>query len=258
MTLFSNPGVAVAALLSVRLGALLLTAPAFSARAVPMQVRTALLALLTLLLWPTAAATGGAVQVTAPALLAEATIGLVLGLGAAVMVAAAEAAGDALAVQMGLSGANVVNPLTDTQMPVLGQMLGLTTITLLLASGGHLVLLEALAASLRTMPVGGPIVADGAAASVAGLGGTVFLLGLRFAAPVTAAMMVGNAALGVLARTVPQLNVLMVAFPLQIAVGLFALAVSLPLIATVLTGWDVLYVDLVSGLLQALALGGAR
>ena len=74
--------------------------------------------------------------------------------------------------------------------------------------------------------------------------GTQFVLGLRFAAPVVAAMMIGNASLGVMAKTVPQLNVLMMAFPLQIAIGLFTLGLSLPLIAGFFGEWPDHYTGL--------------
>ena len=67
-----------------------------------------------------------------------------------------------------------------------------------------------------------------------------------------AAMMIGNAALGILARTVPQMNLLMVAFPIQIGIGLFMLAVTLPLIASAFAGWPASYESLAEGVVEAL------
>ena len=89
----------------------------------------------------------------------------------------------------------------------------------------------------------------GILASVGTLG-SQFVLGLRFAAPVVAAMMIGNAALGVTAKTVPQLNVLMMAFPLQIAIGLLTLALSLSLIAAFFGDWPEHFAELVSGVVE--------
>jgi len=66
-------------------------------------------------------------------------------------------------------------------------------------------------------------------------------------------MMIGNAALGVMARTVPQLNVLTVAFPMQIAIGLFALAATLPLVARFVADFEGHYIEVVAPLLRALA-----
>jgi len=196
--------------------------------------------------------------VTMATVVAELCVGLTLGLGAAIFVGAAEAAGDMLAVQMGLSGANVVDPSSQTQLPVLGHLLGLFVTALILATGGHLVILATLHRSLELVPLGQPIDAAGGALVVVGLGGKLLVMGLQFAAPVMGAMVMGNAALGILARTVPQLNVLMVAFPMQIALGLFVLAAALPLMATMFSAWPDQYGGVASTLLQTFAQGGGR
>ncbi len=233
-TVFGPHGAAIAALLLLRLTGLIWVAPLFSGQAIPNTIKAAVLVLLTALMWPAAAAASAAVapRVDAASVVTELCLGLTLGLGAAIFVAAAESAGDMLAVQMGLSGANVVDPMSRTQLPVLGHLMGLFATMLILATGGHLAILTALRGSLDVVPLGGAVDFRQGALAVVGLGTTLLSLGLQFAAPVVAAMMMSNAALGVLARTVPQLNVLMVAFPVQIGVGLFVLAATLPLIAT--------------------------
>lgn len=257
---FDAAGASVAALLLMRLTGLVWIAPLFSARTIPTAVRTAVLVLLTILLWPAAVAIPGAgtAQVTAATLVSELAVGLTLGLGAAIFVAAAEAAGDMLAVEMGLSGANLVDPMSQTQLPVVGHLLGLTVTMLILATGGHMMILGALHRSLEIIPPGAPIDVARGAVAVARLGGTVLALGLKFAAPVIAAMMVSNAALGILARTVPQLNVLMVAFPVHIAVGLFVLAATLPLVAASFGSWPDQYGSMAGDLLRSFALQGGR
>lgn len=254
MDLLAGEGAVVGALLVMRLTGLILVAPVFSARVVPMRVRTALLVLLTLLLWPAAVeAAGPEVELGVATALTEAMVGMVVGLGAAVFVAAAEMAGDLLAIQTGLSGANLVDPMSQTQMAVLGQLLGLAVVTILVSLGGHVAVLDALASSLRLLPPGGPVRDAGGVVAVLEIGRVLFVLGLRFAAPVVAAVMIGNAALGVVARTVPQLNVLMVAFPLQIALGLFTLSISLPLVGTFFSRWEPEYLSLLERLFGGLA-----
>ncbi len=256
MEIFRSDTAQVMIFLSTRLTGLFLIAPLFSSRAVPMKVRAALLLLLTFLLLPTATASLEGGQPGTPGglvgkLASEAVLGIALGLGAALFVAAAESAGDAMAVQMGLSGANVLDPSSGTQLPVIGQFLGLFALALILAVGGHLVILEALAASLRAFPPGQALSLEaGVLASVKMLG-TQFVLGLRFAAPVVAAMMIGNAALGVMAKTVPQLNVLMMAFPLHIGIGLVTLGLCLPFIATFFGDWPAHYIDVVDRALES-------
>lgn len=253
-------GAAVAALLLLRFTGLAWIAPVLSARVIPGGVRTAVAVLFTAFLWPAASAAPGAagVQVTAGAVLGELVLGLALGLGAAIFVAAAESAGDMLAVQMGLSGANVVDPMSQTQLPVLGQLLGLFVTALILSTGGHLAMLRVLHGSLELAPLGQPLDLERGALAVVALGARLLALGVQFAAPVVAAMMMANVALGILARTVPQLNVLMVAFPLQIGVGLFVLAISLPVIASAFASWPDTYGQVAGGLLRAFAGEGGR
>ena len=137
-------------------------------------------------------------------------------------------------------------------MPVIGQFLGLFVLAMILGTGGHLILVQTLGLSLEAFPLGSPLDLEEGIPATVGLLGTQFILGLRFAAPVVAAMMIGNASLGVMAKTVPQLNVLMMAFPLQIAIGLFTLGLSLPLIAGFFGEWPDHYTGLASGLLDTL------
>lgn len=259
-TWFNAAGASVAALVLLRLTGLLWLAPLFSGRMIPGTVRTALAVVLTALVWPAAvdAVDVTAVRLTAATVLVELGVGLSLGMGAAIFVGAAESAGDTIAVQMGLSGANVVDPSSQTQLPVLGQLLGMFATMLILSTGGHLVILRALHGSLELVPPGHPVDVQRGALAVVALGGRLLSLGLQFAAPVVAAMMMANAALGILARTVPQLNILMVAFPIQIAVGLFVLAATLPVIASAFAAWPDAYGEVAGGLLGAFAPDGAR
>ncbi len=253
MEIFQPAGASVAALLLLRMAGLVWTAPVFSAQVLPASLKTALSVLLTVLLWPIAMTHGASAELGVGTVLSEILIGMALGMGAAVFVAAAESAGDMVAVQMGLSGANVLDPMSRTQLPVLGQLLGLFVVSLILATGGHLVIVKALAVSLELMPSGSRVAAAEGAREVVYLGATLLWLGLRFAAPVVAAMMIGNVALGVMARTVPQLNVLVVAFPVQIGIGLFVLAATLPMMASGFQSWDVSYEDVVGRLLEAMS-----
>src|SRR5690606_2874045 len=231
---FSPGTLATAALLSARVGGLLLVAPIFSGRPVPYMLRAALLVVLTVLLLPLglagATAGGAAPSVTPATLMAETLVGFAVGLGAAVLVGAAEVAGDLLSIHMGLSGAMLLDPMTQHSVPIPSEFTRFFAVAVFLSLNGHVLMLEALAATVEWAPVGGPV--DGAAGAweMVSLGSRLFVHGLQFAAPVTAAVLVSNVALGILARAVPQMNMLMVAFPVQIGIGLLTLAVALPLI----------------------------
>jgi flagellar biosynthesis protein FliR len=229
-------------LLALRVGGVVLVAPMFSAKTVPMNVRTGLLLVLVLVMAPAAyAAAGPGAQITPQTFLTESLVGFAIGLGAALLVGAAEVAGDMMGTAMGLSGATLMDPTNGGASSLLANVAQMFALTVLLAVDGHLVMLDALAASVREVPVGGALdVERGLAAMLAG-GGSLFLLGLRFAAPVIATSLIGNVALAVLTRAAPQLNVLSLAFPIQIALGLVALVASLTLLATHVTTWPLAF-----------------
>jgi len=231
----------------------MLVAPVFSGRTVPVALRTALVVLFTVLVQPVALAESVAPRLTPTAGIGELIVGLAIGLGVALLVGAAEVAGELLAIQIGLSGASVLDPMTNASTPVLGNFLSLFTITVLLALNVHLAMLEALATSLRTLPVGTALDLQRGAAAMVSLGTTLFITGLRFAAPVIATVMIGNTALAILSRAAPQLNILSVAFPLQIGLGLFALGATIPYLATVLGNWPGHYDAQLTALFSALA-----
>ncbi len=253
------PGFAPAAvLLALRVGGLVLVAPLFSARTIPAAVRTAFLVVLTVLLAPVAHAAvvrGGAaatLAITPAAFLVELLIGIALGLGATLLVGAVELAGDLMTTTMGLSGASLMDPLSGQSSTVLTQLAQMFAVTVLLAVDGHLVMLDALAESVRTLPVGGAVDVRAGLGALVASGAALFTLGLRFAAPVLAATMIGNVALAVLTRAAPQLNVLSVAFPIQIALGLVAFVAALVFVAAWLAGWSGSYAGMVEGVFAAL------
>jgi flagellar biosynthesis protein FliR len=252
------PGSAAAlVLVGARLGGLVLIAPVFSARTISVSLRTAIVVLLAVLLQPVARSANGVVLALTPvALIGETLIGFTIGMGTAVLVGAAESAGEFLAIQIGLSGAAIINPLDNTQGPALGQFMHLFAVSILLSFNAHLVMLDALAASLTRLPVGGAVDLQAGLGALVGLGSTLFALGLKFAAPVIAAVLIANVALAVLSRAAPQLNILSLAFPVQIGMGLFALAASLPFIATWFGGWETAYDAILTRTLGAFAAAG--
>lgn len=255
------PGVPQAlVLLALRVGGLLLIAPVFSAKNVPVKVRTGLLLLLTLLLaGPAVAAARGTLprlEVTPAAFVTESLVGFAVGFGAAVLVGAAETAGDLMSTSVGLAGASLLDPLSGASSTALAQFTQLFAVTVLLSVGGHLVMLDALAESVRAVPLGA---AGGSAdvraglAALVGGGAALFALGIKFAAPVVAAAMIGNVALAVLTRVAPALNVFTVAFPLQIGLGLVAAVAALAYLATWLAGWPAHFAGAVAPFFAAIA-----
>jgi flagellar biosynthesis protein FliR len=243
-------------LLALRVGGLLLIAPVFSAKTVPGSIRTVLILLLTAVLAPSAyASSHGAAQITPATFLTEMVVGFAIGLGGAILVGAAEMAGDLMATAMGLSGASLLDPLSGGSSNLLSQLAQLFAVTILLSVDGHLVMLDALAASAREVPVGTTLELQRGAAAMLTTGGQLFVLGLRFAAPVIAASLIANVALAILTRAAPQLNVLTVAFPIQIALGLTAMVASLAFLATYVSDWPLAFEGTITRIFGALTPG---
>ena len=241
-------------LLACRVGGMLLVAPVFSAKPIPPMLRVGFVLLLTVLLQPVARVTAlGAASLNFESAFAESLIGFAIGLGAALIVGAADAAGELIAIQVGLSGAALFDPLTNQQGPALGQFCSFFALTLMLALNGHLVMIEALATSTRVVPIGSTLDLVRGARAMVGMGGQLFGLGLRFAAPVIAVILIANVSLAILGRAAPQLNILSVAFPIQIGVGLVAFAATIPIIAMFFNGWQGTYESLLSQSLGALS-----
>lgn len=258
LDLFAPGAAPVAVLLALRVGGLLLVAPVFSARTVPVSVRTGLLVVLALVLAPIAytavraAGDPALVAVTPVTFLAETLVGFSLGLGAAVLVAAVETAGDLMTTTIGLSGASLLDPLNGTSSTVLTQLCQMFAATVLLALDGHLVMLDALAESVRAIPVGTQVDLRAGFGALVASGATLFSLGVRFAAPVIAAAMIGNVALAVLTRAAPQLHLFSLAFPIQIAIGLSAFVAALGFVSVWLVGWSGHYAGSLEHLFAAL------
>lgn len=244
-------------LLATRVGGLVLAAPVFSSKSIPTLVKTSLIIILTVLLQPAALAQSTAIpEITPVTMLGEMVVGITLGMGAALLVGAASIAGDLMGIQIGLSGASVFDPVNNTSDNVLGQFASLFAITLLLAVDAHLVMIDAVARSVHVIPLGSELHAAGLHELVRSAS-LLFALGLQFAAPVAAAVLVANTALAVLTRAAPQLNVLSVAFPIQIGIGLVALAACIPFIGAFYRGWSGVYDASMTHVLSAFAHGAS-
>ena len=236
--LLTTGGAATFILLAARIGGLILIAPVFSSKSVPMKLRTAILVVFTIVLVPVARAHAGGIPIITPlTVLSETIVGFGLGLGTALVLGAASAGGDMMSVQMGLAGASVLDPMTNIQVPVLGQFMTAFATLLLFSSGGHLVMINGLGASLDVIPVGTVPDLGAGMLAMSKMGGQLISLGVMFSAPVMAVTMLANVALAILTRAAPQLQIITVAFPLQIVAGLFTLAAALGLIAAWFTGW---------------------
>ena len=232
----------------LRIGALILSAPLFNARAVSPRIRLMFALVLTALMAPLLPKLPPMVLFGSDwwlAILHETIVGLALGLALQLVFEAAMMAGELVSYGMGLGFAQLVDPLHGAAAPMLGQFYQVCAMLLFLSLGGLLQLAQLLADSFRLAPVGGALEASSFLA-LAQFGGLCFAGALRIALPAVTALLLVNLGFGAMNRSAPALNALSIGFPLALIAGLVALCLSLPQLQVALT-------DLVA---QAMAFAG--
>jgi len=162
---------------------------------------------------------------------AEFALGLVLGLGVLTILAGLQLAGQLIDQQTGISLGEIANPGLDMNGSVTGTMLfllGMTLLLLIKPIGGHLMMVSALVETFQTLPVGEAVVSSSSVDLLGDLVHESLVLGVQVAAPMLAVMSLVALTMGFLGHTVPQINVLVVGFPIRVllSLGILTLAIS--------------------------------
>jgi flagellar biosynthetic protein FliR len=224
-------------LLSVRLGALFLLSPVLGTARLPAQFRVLFVVALAAVLAagrPAAAAAMPADVVSlALAALSELALGSAMAFGLFVAFGTFQFAGKLLDIQIGFSLGTVFDPVTRAQSPLLGSALNTLALVLFFSLDGHHLLLRGLAWSLDRVPAG-TLPTGWSLAPFVDQFGTMFVLGLTLAAPVVFALLLVDVGVGIVSRSIPQLNVFTLGIPAKIIVGLLVLAASLAAMAPVM------------------------
>lgn len=223
---------------SARLTGLMLVGPLWSLAMIPRTIRGAIVVLLAVALLPVTPRVTmpeAALQIPVP-LAMEFLIGIAIGLTAAVIVQGVAYAGEVVAIQMGLALGPALSPIAELEVSGVGQIKGLLALLIYVAVGGHMMLLQGLASSLRSVPPGTPLLLDGGGEAIM-MFRSFFSTAVQAASPVMVALLLTNMALAILNRAVPQMNAMMVALPLTMGVGLIMLGASLPFLAHNIGGW---------------------
>lgn len=229
-------------LMLVRVSVVLLTAPVLGNARIPGQVKAALALGLTLLLYlaarPAALPEPGNILALASAVGGEIFAGLIIGYTAYLLFTGIQMAGQIIDIQIGFGLVNVIDPAGGQQVSILGQFYYLLAMLFFLAVDGHHALLKALGDSFGLLPPGGVGWLDQAAQAgplLSGFFTKLFVIAFQVAAPSVAVLFLTNLSMGLLSRTLPQMNVFIVGLPLNVVVGLLVTVASLKLLGTVLT-----------------------
>ena len=229
-------------LILFRISGMMLSAPLFSMRNIPMQGKLGLALGFTMILFPLHAS-----SLVVPkdlmqfALLAmqETVIGLLLGYVVSLIFMGLQMAGEYVSMQMGLSVANMLDPVTQTQSPIVGQFFFYFAALIFLSLNIHHGLIVGLDRSFNFIPLGhfigeGHLTGGLMTERFIKLTSEMFIMSLMVGAPLMGLLMATDIALSFVAKVMPQMNVFMVAMPLKVLVGLLAILVSLPYLSALL------------------------
>lgn len=215
-------------LATARIAGFILVAPPFNSRAFPRQVKAAFVIALALPLSvrtiPTAPALGSGAMIGL--MLLQVLMGVVLGFFVQLAVQAIQTVGDLIDVAGGFSISIGNDPLLLVQSSVMGRLHQLIAVTLLWVGDGHLVILQGLSRSLQLMPRPVLDLQTVAGAVTQGVS-AMFLAAVQITAPVLAALLLADIALGLLTRAAPALNAFALAFPLKIVLSLMLIGLIL-------------------------------
>ena len=225
------------ALVILRVAGIFIAAPIFASAAVPVRLRVLIAIVIGL-------AVAG--RATAPAALPTSVIGLILaaagelaigavvGYAAQLIFAGVEVGAFYVSQQMGLSLAEVVDPVTQAPSDPIRSFYNLLAVVIFLAIGGHRQMIGSLLASFDFVPLMGLTVGGGLPATAAGLLSASFVLALKLAGPVLAAMLLATAAMAILEKAIPQCNFLTTGLPARAILGLVVVAAAVGVVAPLL------------------------
>ena len=216
-----------------RISGIFLISPFFGSMHIPIFFRVGIALAMTVVLFPVvdglgAPAAPASIVMFGAAVLGELFIGWLIGFVAYISFAAITMAGKVMDMQVGFAVVNVVDPTSGQQIPLIGSFLYNLAVIILLVTNGHHMILAGLIESFRAVPLAGIEANISLALIIANFTGTIFLTGMKIAMPITFAILLTNVGLGILSRTMPQMNIFVVGIPMQIMVGLFILSMVMP------------------------------
>jgi flagellar biosynthetic protein FliR len=226
-------------LVFIRVGAIVVMLPILGDRSTPARIKAGLSLLITLLVVPFLEKPAGVSEDVFSLgfkMGGELFIGVVLGFAGRLLFEGIQMAGQLIGFQMGFSIVNIIDPVTSEQVSIIAEFQYLLAGLLFLAVDGHHLLLRAISESYNFVPVLGLHMTGFLMQNVLDLTREMFVISMKISAPIIVALVFANIGLGLVARTVPQINIFIVGFPLQISIGLIGIGLTMPIFLHVTAG----------------------
>lgn len=219
-------------LIFVRVTGIFMMTPIFGSRNIPGRVKASLALLITYILFPLVFNNMAVIpEHFLPYMfmvVGELIVGLILGFVSSLLFSAIQMAGQILDMQIGFGIVNIIDPTSGQQAPLIGNFKYILALVTFLSINGHHVLLSALFSSFKLIPVTGVVVPVALAEFMVNMITWMLVIALKISLPVIIALLLTDMALGILARTMPQMNIFVVGVPGKIIIGIFVLSIALP------------------------------
>ena len=210
-----------------RIGGLMVFAPILSSKSVPVKVRVMLAFVIGFAVYPVLLSMGSVPALPAtiglwsliPLVSMEILVGVAIGLLASLPLMAMRVGGQLAGQQMGLGFATFYDPNVEDDADLVGQLYFFVALVLFLSMSGLDIVLQSLLHTFTHVPSGALAFSEGVLALMLGMLLSAFEISLRVSAPVLAILFLQSIALGYVSRTVPQLNILSLGFPLRLILG---------------------------------------
>ncbi len=221
-------------LILTRIGGIFVSAPVLSIRSIPGWIKTTIAVWVAVALWfviPIPAVLPPNNLTLVFALINELLLGFLIGFVCTLIFEAIRAAGDLMDLQMGLSIATIVSPITGGVVSVVGQLAFIIALVFFFILDGHHMILSAFHQSFRMLPLGVPIniFSDKLVVQLMELGGALWSTALQIAIPVLLIIFLSDFTFGIVSRVAPQVNVFMLGFQVKPSLGLIGIIFILPL-----------------------------
>jgi flagellar biosynthesis protein FliR len=215
----------------IRISAFVGAAPIFGTKTVPARVKIGIALVLAIMVVPILPK----FQYTDPLSLAgvvitiqQVFIGVVLGFIVTLVFSALIIGGQSIAQLMGLGFASMMDPQNGVSVPVVGQFFTVLATIIFLITNGHLILIDTLVGSFKSIPIGGGGLEPEKIWQVILWSKWMFMAALVIALPAITSLLLVNVAFGVMTRASPQLNIFAVGFPITILLGFIVMLASMP------------------------------
>ena len=247
-------------LIFLRVAAIVFSSPVLDTDTIPAVFKAGLAIAVSILLLPVVdtvvTVRGLSLMTFVIGVFSEIAIGVTIGLSVKLLFSGIQLAGQIVGYQMGFAVANVVDPATSTQIPILAQFYNLTAMLVFLAINAHHLFFSALVDSYTILPPLSMHISPQLVGMMMRLAANMFVVAIKVGAPLIAVMLMVSVALGMVARTVPQIHIFIVAMPLKIVIGLVFLLMVSPYLTAFLIELFSSYQATLFDLIRLMALAG--